>query len=439
MPHVFEGLKRKRFSVHPFDASRRKSRNTVHPFLFLVLLTSVTVSVIWFILSSIRVSSTTYIPSRIDDRPDLYTIAAKNERQKPRFFLHIGPHKTATTSIQCALYNYKDELKEKDVIVFLGKVDGSFCSSMRKKVLQDDRIRNIDKCIIDTNCWTSVTQEWEAYHRQGFDMVLSKELLSDLAAVNHTHPTARAHFWSVLTKALVNWNVTVVITYRRYFEWLPSAFNQYAYHNRILGRQPWPQSPSQVLPTVADVVAGVVNGTLAPPYPFVDELLKWRFPPHWNIYVMNMHRTNDVVQAFLCTEVLNAKHVCSHYQPIPPRRTSPQNELVYDYLNVQALHWGWMKAGKRGQLSRSTRAFVQNVLRLSPQDLPKICPSRALQESFLEYSLAMEKQVLGAVDVKDHTDLFWLAAPSLCTVNAKKVLSTNKTMWKMFYESFEPS
>ena len=44
-----------------------------------------------------------------------------------RMFLHIGPHKSATTTIQCALHQYAPMLRDKDSMVYLGKFDPAFC------------------------------------------------------------------------------------------------------------------------------------------------------------------------------------------------------------------------------------------------------------------------------------------------------------------------
>lgn len=369
--------------------------------------------------------------------PSAHSASRQQSSQQPKFFLHVGPHKTATTSIQCALYHYQEILKDKDSLVFLGKVDASFCSSKGKSIVQDERIRKLETCVRDPNdCWWTVTQDWKTNRKAGYGMMLSKELISDLASIHHSKEEDRLQFWAAMEKALLDWNVTVVVTYRRYFEWLPSAFNQHAFHQRIQAREAWPVSPVRPL-TMEEVVAGVVEGTAVPPYPFVNDILDWKFPPTWKVWMMNMHDTKDIVKTFFCHSDLNAKHTCATYQPLAPTRQSPAEYLVYDHLNVQALHWGWMKAGRRGQLARSTKAFVESVLQMSPQDFPKDCPSQSLLESFLAYSLAMEAKLLGTtgMDTKQHTELFWKSSADLCTVNATKVLSANETKWKKYFSS----
>ena len=361
----------------------------------------------------------------------------KSKGSRPPFILHIGPHKSATTSIQCALYRYRKILKNQDSILFLGKVDERFCDLPEndRPILQDQRIQKLTECMGNTDCWKKLIAEWEENKRNGLGMVLSKEGISDLASSKHSLESERAIFWPALEDALIGWNVTVVVTYRRFFEWLPSAFNQHAFHMRLQKREPWPTAP-QLPQTVEEVIAGIVRGQTPPPYPFVDTLLQRQFPPHWNSYVMNMHRTSDVVRAFLCEEVLqDAKQTCSTYQPAPLSRQSPSEDLVYDYLNVGALHRGWMSSGRRGQRARSTKTFVQNVLKLSPNDFPKSCPSRSLLEPFLEYSIAMERRILGKVDIQDHLEQFWKSARNFCTVNATAVLTANQSLWKQFYAS----
>lgn len=369
-----------------------------------------------------------------NDTAVLAKLVSPSKRRMPRFFLHIGPHKTATTSIQCALYKYQEELKRKDSILFLGKVDERFCPFRVNSRAQDQRIRNIHLCTGDPQCWEKLTSEWEVNRKKGYDMVLSKEGISDLGSLNHSDATERERFWSAMDLALVGWNVTVILTYRRFFEWLPSSFNQHAFQMRLQSRkEPWPLVPEKPI-TLEDVLAGVLQGTMIPPYPFVDTIRQTQLPANWDWYVMNMHQTPDVVQAFVC-KVLDARNTCSSYQPIPQSRQSPGDDLVYDYLNVQALQWGWMRQAPRGQRARSTRNFVQNVLKVSPLDFPQDCPSRSLLESLLAYSMALEENIIGSVDAKDHTEPFWRFSKSLCTVNATAVLLANATTWKTFYAS----
>jgi hypothetical protein len=352
------------------------------------------------------------------------------ERKKPRMFLHIGPHKSATTSIQCALYHYGPQLRN-DSMVFLGKVDAGWCNF--GKIQQDSRIRTIDKCIKDESCWTNMTQEWKDYAKQGIDMVLSKEVLSDWASSKHSKPEFRERFWGSLGSALQGWNVTVLLTYRRYFDWLPSAFNQHAYHTRLQTNQPWPRQDEPV-ETFENFLIKVQEGTKTPPYPFLDDILEYSFPPSWKVHIMDLEESEDIVSTLIC-DVLQANYTCQNYQPLPPSRESSIKELMYDYINIQGLHWGWMRLGKRGTRMRATRDFLDQY---DMSNVAYDCPDHMLLNTFLDHSLELERKILGNVtDEEEHSWRFWKGMKKFCTVNATKLLLKQPEQWKKFYQSLK--
>ena len=67
---------------------------------------------------------------------------------KPIFFvLHIGPHKTATSAIQCDLTRYRKELYESASVAYLGQIYGHCLKS------EDDEEHSFDpKSLIDNSC-----------------------------------------------------------------------------------------------------------------------------------------------------------------------------------------------------------------------------------------------------------------------------------------------
>lgn len=356
--------------------------------------------------------------------------------RQPRFILHIGPHKTATTSIQCALYQYRKDLQELDSILYLGKVDEKFCQVRADggKTGQDERVRKMESCFKDEKCWQGLEGEWGSHRANGVDLVLSKEGISDWASANHSKVEWRQQFWPKFIQALDGWNVTVVLTYRPYFEWLPSAFNQHSHHMRLQARQPFPKS-HEPMGTFGETLVRILDENLLAPYPFVDEILTFSFPSSWNIRVVNLHETGDVVKAFLC-ETLVAEGTCTKYQAVPPSRKSPAEDLAYDYLNIQALRWGWIQeTHKRGALMRSTRNFVKHTLRSNVLDYPFDCPTNQTMKKLLERSITLEKNIIGFADSHDLSTKFWASTGRLCTINAKKALLANKTLWMNFYLS----
>ena len=349
-----------------------------------------------------------------------------------RMFLHIGPHKSATTTIQCALHQYAPMLRDKDSMVYLGKFDPAFCGGSSSGEKQDERIRKIDQCVRDNEeCWGPLIEEWKQHGKEGMDMILSKESLSDWTSNDHSDASYRSFFWSRMATALHGWNVTVLVTYRRYYEWLPSAYTQHLYHTQIQKNAPWPDA---VLPTFAQFLEDVLENRRPPPYPYLDTMLQFKFPTNWNVRVLNLHNTNHAIVETLLCEVFQARNTCNSYQQIAPKRTSQSDALFYDRLNVQATLWGWLSGGRRFARMKATRRFVEQHL----SNMPKECPDKALLARFLERSLALEQQILvghGGDHRIDQRHDFWNSTDRFCTPNASSVLLQESKRWKEFYDS----
>lgn len=333
-------------------------------------------------------------------------------RHLPRFFLHIGPHKSATTSIQCALYEYNSTgiLWQEDFIYFLGKVDYNFCNiqHQQRQVQKDDRIQKIDTCMKDTNgCWKELTDGWDRLRQQtttvtttkSFDLIISKESLSDWISPYHSQDEFRDWFWTNLRSALMGWNVTILLTYRNYHEWLPSAFVQDAYHMRIQSKnQHWPDALPESFP---EALPAILGGQRHAPYPYLDDIIpsltghntsaantstsspSFIFPKDWNIQILNLHDSkpyDDIVQKLIC-DVLRAQATCRIYQRQSPKRISPAEALIYDRINIQAYFWNWTSSaavGKNGKPKRfarmkATKQFITETLHWKVEDIPMDC------------------------------------------------------------------
>jgi hypothetical protein len=354
-----------------------------------------------------------------------------NHRQ-PRFVLHIGPHKSATTTIQCSMFQSKTSL-EQDSIVFLGKVDLAYCGG--RKQPQDKRFKHFDTCILDETCWQNVTHLFESYRRQGMDLVISKESISSYTSSEHSTAKDRQKFWSRLEQSLTNWNVTVVMTYRRYYEWLASARGQFEYHHNLQAKPQWPLEMPHTLHYYTNQV---LQNKIPTPYPHVNVMRNYSWNQNWNVQVLDIHSTKqDIVQAFLC-DVLQAGRTCQQYHPVEPKRTSPSDALLYHRLNIQARLWGWFSKGKPFPLMKQTRRQVEQVWNLSQKDFPKDRPPQSLLEELLNRSLMYEHALGMDSDAgrndEAHRQAFWGSTDRYCTVNVAKVLAGDDR-WRAYYQS----
>lgn len=389
------------------------------------------------------------------------------QTSKPKFFLHIGPHKSATTSIQCALHEAREVLRRQDGIEFLGKADLNFCDGPKKdNAKQDPRFKGFNTCILESDkednrsCWKNVSQTFRDYRDAGggtTTLVLSKESLSAFTSTRHSDEEDRTIFWDRVAESLRGWNVTVVMAYRRYFEWLPSAKFQQDYHHYLQSMRSWPSEP---IPSLVSYVEHLLeNSNTKHPYPYVDVMKDFTYPKGWNVHLLDLHRDDgiDIVQDLLCN-VLQANAACEQYHPSSPKRTSPSKALAYHSLNTQAKLMGWFSGdgGRPFQKMQLTMRQVETIWNMTLSDLPHVCLEQKRMEKLLSISLLYERRFHQVSARQTSTNgsssfsqQFWkFARRNYCVVDAEKVLlqeevgndyssSSSSSRWRNFYnESF---
>lgn len=154
--------------------------------------------------------------------------------EEPMVILHIGPHKTATTTIQCDLSYYQHQLYGESNVAFLGR--GQKGKSCRNKSYRNaDFPYNFEARSILRSC--DDNQSSSCIHREP---VLLERHLSELSSQNKTVLISDEAFSRMSPKAEYGnhrtifslldryypGRVKIVIVYRRYHDWIISKYNQ---------------------------------------------------------------------------------------------------------------------------------------------------------------------------------------------------------------------
>jgi hypothetical protein len=195
---------------------------------------------------------------------------------KPTMILHMGPPKTSTTYLQCILTNMVDTLAL-DNYVFLGIQEEACQPKQNKKKTWYRRYYHRHpappRLLGHESCYDLFAQKRTAEfsptflydlrnaHSQGKHVIIMNECLKFL-----TFDQRRL----VIDEFSSNWNVKLVMNYRRIFEFLPSSYNQ--------GHKPKIENPSSALwlgqtnetNTTAGGVSVVVTGTPLQPFDIED-------------------------------------------------------------------------------------------------------------------------------------------------------------------------
>lgn len=139
-----------------------------------------------------------------------------------KLYLHIGTHKTGTSAIQSFLYRQEKELLEKDRLMMLKKVPNTFHTGIRE-------------CSADSEKFLADYKDF--FHSQMKDISLdyfysNEELSGDPS----THYKNKRYIFNVLKQAVpADFDVEIIVVFRRQDAYLQSMFTQYKHHGGNLG------------------------------------------------------------------------------------------------------------------------------------------------------------------------------------------------------------
>jgi hypothetical protein len=161
---------------------------------------------------------------------------------RPKLVIHMGPHKTASTTLQTDLTLYQDRL-QLDNYLYLGRLyhpfsrDGEFFLNRATDSEIQIYFRNMfAKCwrgrYVAANkplCVADLRDALFAAYGTSSGSKLPNLLISDEALLRHyddgdTNQTMVNENYVMLAQILSrDWDIVLAVAYRRFFEWLPSA------------------------------------------------------------------------------------------------------------------------------------------------------------------------------------------------------------------------
>ena len=376
-----------------------------------------------------------------------------NKKTLPSFILHVGPLKTGTTSLQCTLTSLRSEL-EKDGYRYIGIIDNSCGPPSVSEVddqvrLREERIfkqalvqpspcekklvslkpppKNVDPAgddgdpgpISDYGCWGDFVSLLEKYRHKGISIIYSEENIS-----NYMTSKKNAFPFQHLQRALVGWDVQVLITHRRLYNWIPSL------HNEVYKQGPnkhrlkkWPgvglcvKSKGKIMSTVLAYASDIIS-VQSEYYPHAVQVAKMVRSGGLPITLETYERPGSIVSRMICSH--GASTACRTLttsgliDSLP--RSNPSVSLDYDYVAVAACITGLINGSivTREEASEYIQEFIQGVEGASPLSLPHNCPARDDLMPILEASLKDEQAAFklrdkewGQKEREVHEIAFW--------------------------------
>ena len=310
----------------------------------------------------------------------------EKENTRPLFVLHVGPPKTASTTLQHFLDLYQPLLAQ-DNYTFFGPTLSPIGTGLSRQCGRNIRkANNTKRPIHKVPCWKDMLDALRELHLKGNHVIVSEENLS-----------ANKIKLPPLRNALKDWDVRIVISYRRFQEWIVSAKNQVerlSFRNYL--RNGWPQTLG--LPTLPHFpyISEVINGSRPMPLWYTYTVgERYRKSVFSSIVLWNLHASNNLVASFMC-DILNTTEACQeslNIASIP--RLNPSVPLEYDMLSTAASQRGWVNLTlARVTVAIRTRVHHIEVMGKGTQDFAMLCPTQEELNGLLQASKSYEYMLL---------------------------------------------
>lgn len=371
--------------------------------------------------------------------------AKKTGRQaKPKLFMHIGPKKTGTTSIQIGILGNK-EFRQR-----LGSDNYQVFSSIGYDIR-----KQLGSCLLldppdYDDCYEKLSVPFEKVYNEtvqtrGGSSSNNKAAIRTIHSLESWSAVLKSESAFIFLKKLFDkWDVHFVIFYRPFFDWLPSLYAQY--------RKPFMYMPKKAR---APFINGYKNVVSKPEQKlFPEYLAEWRNTsgfsknrdiltlyvmykeflvysgyqyPDSNIHTMQLSSPHGIKHEFLC-KLLHANASCNYSKLQTKNRkenSSAGLPLNLDLIIVEA----WKKNLISIPRHDAVKVFEERMIELNitMTDFPHVCISEEAKEWVWNRTVVSERMFgtvnsSGELDIRRRFDRLSSSKGKLCSVNAKAAL-----------------
>jgi len=377
------------------------------------------------------------IAPRFDDS-DFTNNTVNAQKRKNNLVLHIGPQKTGSTTLQEAwTYPYgilsKPLKKDNYRYEFIHRKSGYFDCDMTPF----GGLRNCESS-------PKLKHLIHATKNAGQNLLLSDENLGN-------------EFSTALRDVVDDndWDVTVIVVYRRIHQWLISWYDQI---NKTTNKDSkgnilfdkngntyrkehtiWPDEGGSHIPTFSSWYKKFTRGRdksqLVSRHRSIEFMDAYK-PYFSNIVVHNMHQDGDLMTNFMCDSFPDANHCCNRLknQSQGLRRDNQSVNLNYDILAVKARESGALMT----RLSRKdTVAAIEMYTKETGKKIPLVCDSGVIDEIknwLLDSEKAMFHETWSDQKTSDLKDVFdsYLENGKLCDIDFDEVFRDKE--WMAFFK-----
>lgn len=369
----------------------------------------------------------------------------KSASPKTHAVIHMGPHKTGTTTIQLTLGRKKHILTLKDgyEVPLPSKMNTNGKKSTQinhfsfVSCFEPPNSRRKDNRLfmgIDAPCNSDALLSVLDIARRKRNLFLSAERFDNISSEG---------LGTLSMYILPHWDkVTPVIYYRRFYSWIVSIYSQIIIKNRKLSREITILWESSIISFLQDFFDNPNNNTFGGDISARYTLsLVERVEQYFDgVVVVNFH--NDTFhgpdESLFCDAISDTPHMCEAIRADEKEEHANKSpDHNYQDLVYAAMKAGLIKKMANDEIIESAKMVVlphhNNVIK---RELEMICPSSELLEKVWKLSLKAEKKFFpdGVGSLRE--DFEKAATTSLCKVDLDKVLEEGGD-WRLFFENGE--
>ena len=364
-------------------------------------------------------------------------------KKKPILYLHAGPPKTATSTIQAKLFEHQKNLS-KDGIVFLGRAKSGWYLNSFPHVAHCPMYRRYAEKAdgISPNCFSKMNATLQSYYHSGKDIIISDEVVGIMYSEKKLakRSTQAMQDFADLVR---DWDVRILLGYRPYFDFVISQFNeQWEIKAAKVKMNRWPKNGGKSVPLVKDSWSSN-TGLADDGWPATADMADFFSKTFANVTVFDITNPGDLSTHFFCNILENANEACAAQKALlasgsKQTRVNVANPLDYDMLATAASAKGLFSLDlKRSHVAKMVQQHHEDTLGLKVRDFPLICPSLSHTMALFNATVDQEEKLVPG-NKASHSKLEAtfqkrLATKAFCNVDVEKVLA--EEAWIDFFKS----
>jgi hypothetical protein len=372
----------------------------------------------------------------------------QNSTRRPILYIHPGPPKTATSTIQSLLEKYSKNLTESNIF-YIGKYNPLTRSYFKCDFPLPSWCIAYARHRPNNECEQIMTKQLDTYFEAGVDVIYSEEVLgAQFAYPKHRGAETSRRYTSQLPRFMNevvrknNWDVRILIGYRPYFDFLRSEYNQlHKYSEAKANLVKWPaEKKGKAIPLLRDSLAQ--QSFFPPPGDLFDAFREYADNVAIFDIAPNVHDGKDLTVHFFCDLLEGADSACAAQTAAVEARggaihSNTAEELHFDRIATTAADLGLVsiKNNTRRKVSEKIHEYL-DLSGTKVSDLPLLCPSKNLIDKLYNRSMAEEMKLFPDRDPDWMVPAIFnesLSKKKLCSVDTEKLLEDPE--WQQFLRS----